>query len=259
MRDMVEVGPGYWSLRGHFRIGGLVDVGTQAALVRLSDGRFVLLDSYTLDPTVLSEVHRLTGGPDRVAAILNLHPFHTLHTRAMQAAFPSARLYGTTRHKRRFPDLPWEDPATEDPALWPAFGPDLAFTVPEGVAFVPRNEHLHFASVMACHRASGTIHVDDTFNALPIGRIGRALGRRPRISFHPTLARVLEPRAGAADAFRAWAERLIADWGDARHLCAAHNAVLDAVDLGHESIGPALRSALDRVAPKLKAHARKYG
>lgn len=259
MQDMVEVGLGYWSIRGKFRVAGLLNVGTQAALVALADGRFVMLDSYTLPPAVLAEVERLTGGPDRVAAILNLHPFHTLHCRAMHAQFPSAALFGTARHKQRFSDLPWEPLATEEPTLWPAFGPDLDFTVPRGVAFIPENEALHFASVLAYHRPSGTIHVDDTFNALPPGRIGRALGRRTRISFHVTLPRVLEPRPDAVAEFRAWAERLADDWGDARHLCAAHNAVLDAGRLGFDSFGPAMRDALARVEPKLTAHARKHG
>ncbi len=259
MRDLVDVGPGYWSIRGQFKIAGLLDVGTQAALVKLSDGRFVLLDSYTLTPKVLAEVERITGGADRVAAILNLHPFHTLHCAAMHAQFPSAALYGTARHKRRFPDLPWQPLTTEDSALWPAFGPDLEFTVPQGVTFVPENAQLHFASVMAFHRPSATIHVDDTFNAMPPGRIGRALGRRARISFHMTLAQVLEPRPGAVAEFRAWAETLVASWGEARHLCAAHNAVLDVKRLGFDSFAPAMRDALERVEPKLDAHAAKYG
>lgn len=259
MRDMVNVGPGFWSIRGDFKIAGLLNVGTQAALVKLSDGRFVMLDSYTLSPEVRTEVERLTGGADKVAAILNLHPFHTLHCEAMHRQFPSAKLYGTARHKARFPELPWETLTTEDPELWPAFAPDLDFTVPPGVAFIPENEHLHFASVMAYHRPSGTIHVDDTFTSLPPGPIGRALGRRTRISFHMTLPKVLEPRPGAVAEFRAWAETLAAGWGDARHLCAAHNAVLDVDRLGADSFAAAMRDALDRVEPKLKAHAEQYG
>ncbi len=259
MADLVEIGQGFWTIRGQFRIAGLLNIGTQAALVRLADGRFVLLDSYTLSPFALAEVERITGGADKVAAILNLHPFHTLHVEAMHAQFPSAALHGTARHKRKFPGLPWQDLATEDPALWPAFGPDLVFTVPQGVDFIPANEHLHFASVMAYHRPSRTIHVDDTFNALPPGGLGRALGWRPRISFHPTLAKVLHRRPGAADAFRAWAEDLSAQWGEARAMCVAHNALLRSEDLGGETFAPAMRDALNRVEPKLKAHAAKYG
>lgn len=259
MKDLVAVGEGFWSIRGQFRLAGVLNVGTQAALVHLSDGRFVLLDSYSLRPELLAELQRITGGADKVAAILNLHPFHTLHTQAMQAQFPSAALYGTARHKEKFPGLPWQDLDTEDPALWPAFDPDLDFTVPRGVAFIPANEQLHFASVMAYHRPSGTIHVDDTFNALAPGGLGRALGWRPRISFHPTLPKVLDQSPGAADAFRAWAEDLSADWGDARNLCAAHNAVLSVDQLGFASFAPAMRDALNRVEPKLQAHGAEYG
>ncbi len=258
MTDLVKIGEGFWSIRGQFRVAGLLNVGTQASLVAMSDGRFVLLDSYTLSPTVLAAVHRITGGADKVAAILNLHPFHTVHVTAMHAQFPSATLYGTARHKARFPDLPWQALTTEDPALWPVFAPILDFTVPRGVAFIPANEQLHFASVLAYHRPSKTIHVDDTFNALP-PRLGRMLGRRPRISFHQTLANVLDLRQGAVDEFRAWAEALSANWGQAKTLCIAHNAVLTAEQLGFETVAPAMRDALRRVEPTLKDHAAKHG
>ena len=62
MHEIVEIGAGYWSIRGDFKIAGVLNVGTQAALAKLADGRFVMLDSYTLSPEVLAEVARITGG-----------------------------------------------------------------------------------------------------------------------------------------------------------------------------------------------------
>ena len=35
---LVDLGEGFWSLRGSLRLGGIVDIGTQCALVRLASG-----------------------------------------------------------------------------------------------------------------------------------------------------------------------------------------------------------------------------
>ena len=39
----IDLGNGFWSVRGSFRIGGFFDVGTQCSLVRLANGNFVFL------------------------------------------------------------------------------------------------------------------------------------------------------------------------------------------------------------------------
>jgi hypothetical protein len=88
--------------------GGLIDIGTQCSLVRRASGKFVFLDSYTLDGAAQREADALTNGGKDVEAILNLHPFHTVHVRAMHQRYPKARLYGTARHPSRLPGLPWE-------------------------------------------------------------------------------------------------------------------------------------------------------
>ena len=99
-------------------------------------------------------------------AVLHLHPFHTVHVRAAHELFPSAKLYGTARHADKLGDLPWEPLHTEDAELHSAFAEDLAFSVPRGVDFVSSDPNLHFSSVLALHRASKTLHVDDTLVAL---------------------------------------------------------------------------------------------
>jgi hypothetical protein len=87
----------------------------------------------------------------------------------------------------------------------------------------------------------------------------RVLGLTDTLSFHPTLAKVLEPRPGAAKDFRGWAEALIESWGTAENLCAAHTAALQT---GRGS-GPPLRErllkALAKVDSTLRAHERKFG
>ena len=253
---LVRLAENFWSVRGAFRIGGVLDVGTQCALVRLADGDFVFLDSYTLIDSIRAEIDALTDGGTKVVAILSLHPFHTIHCEWMHAAYPQAALYGTARHLAKFPQLPWQDTKCEDAALAERFGADFDFSVPRGVPLVCDDESVHFSSVLALHRSSGTIHVDDTFNYLQKGFPLSLLPITGQLGFHPTLAKALEKRAGAADAFREWAIELGTRWADAHRIAAAHNAVLEI----HVGTFPDLvGEALGRVRPVLDKHRAEFG
>ncbi len=256
---VIQVAEGFWNIRGSFKVAGLIDIGTQASIVRRAGGGFLLLDSYTLNDALAHEVDAITGGPDNVEAVLNLHPFHTIHVGAIHARYPRAKHYGTARHLERFPELRWERVRTEDEATHARFADDLDFSVPAGVEFISANEHVHFSSVLAFHGASKTIHVDDTIMYLRLPRLLGLFGLSESTGFHPTLPQVLERSAGAAQAFRDWAATLAEDWGDAENLCAAHNAAL----LGRENDGATIRerilAALAKVEPKLAAHERRYG
>lgn len=255
--QILNIADDFWNIRGSFRIGGVLDIGTQASLVRLASGRFVMLDSLTLDAATLDAVNRLTEDGSLIDAIVNLHPFHTVHVEAMHSAFPQARLYGTQRHHDRFAALPWEPEKTENPELHQRLANDLDFSVPAGVDFISANPKLHFSSVLVRHRASQTLHVDDTLVYLRLPGPLRRLGRGDRLAFHPTLAQVLEKRPGAAADFRAWAEALIHDWADARHLCAAHTQALSSSS--DDPLMPRITEALHRVDKVLARHTRRYG
>ena len=122
---LIDLGNGFWTVRGSLRIGGVFDVGTQCSLVRLANGNFVFLDSYTLTDAIRAEVDALTDGGARVEAIINVHPFHTLHCEWMHRAFPQAKLYGTARHLEHLPDLPWESLRCEDDGLAQRYADDL--------------------------------------------------------------------------------------------------------------------------------------
>lgn len=257
--QIIQVAEDFWNIRGSFKVAGFVDIGTQASLVRRPTGKFLMLDSYTLSGDLADQVDELTGGTDNVDAVLNLHPFHTVHVRAVHERYPGAKHYGTARHLSRDPELAWQAEQTEDAALHAMFADELDFSVPRGVDFISSNEHLHFSSVIAMHRASKTIHVDDTVMHVRLPALARFFGLRDTTSFHPTLAKVLERRAGAVRDFRQWAEELIERWGDAENLCAAHTTTL----LARENPGPPIRDrllrALARVESTLSAHERKFG
>jgi hypothetical protein len=254
----IHVAEDFWNIRGSYRIGGFIDVGTQTSLVRRANGKFVLLDSYTLRGAAKREVGELTRDGKDIEAILNVHPFHTIHVHKVHEQFPHARLYGTARHTARFPELPWASTHTEDPALHDQFADDFEFSVPRGVDFISSDESVHFSSVLVLHRASGTIHVDDTFMVIRLPMLMRWFGLADAVSFHPTLAKALEKRAGADKDFREWANELIEHWGDAKNLCAAHTAALLDKDNRGESIHNRLLKALDKADNTLKSHERKY-
>jgi hypothetical protein len=257
--SILRVADGFWNIRGSYRIGGLLDVGTHASLVRRQSGKLVFLDSYTLSDAVGRDVDELTHGGKDVEAILNVHPFHTVHVKAMHERFPNARLYGTSRHLARFPELPWEKAKIEDPEAQALFADDLDFSVPRGVDLVSADEKVHFSSVLVRHRATRTIHVDDTLMYLRFPLPLRLLGMKHRVAFHPTLAKALERRPGAAKDFRQWAEDLAEQWGDTENLCTAHTATLTARENTGAPIKERILKALQAVEKKLAAHERAHG
>ncbi|MDC0661553.1 hypothetical protein [Marinobacter sp. SS21] len=253
-----QISNSFWNIRGDLKIGGVLNIGTHASLVKRGNGKFVLLDAYTLRGETKVKVDALTHSGTELEAIINLHPFHTLHVEAVHRQYPQARLYGTQRHRDKFPNLPWESELTESEACAALFAEDLEFAIPAGVDFISANEHLHFSSVLAYHRASRTIHSDDTLMFLQLpGPLGKL--KKPQVTFHPTLAKTLERRPGAAADFRNWAQALAARWSDAENLCAAHSATVLGRDNPSASIANRILTALQKVEKTLQAHEKKFG
>jgi len=155
--QILQIADDFWNIRGDFKIGGVLNIGTQASLVRRRNGKFILLDAYTLQGEVKEQIDALSNNGDDIGAIINLHPFHTVHVRKAHEQYPKAKLYGTQRHIEKFPDLPWQPELSESAACADLFADDLEFSVPEGVDFISSNENLHFSSVLAYHKASKTI------------------------------------------------------------------------------------------------------
>ena len=257
--EIIEVSSCFWNIRGSFKIGGVVDIKTHASLVRRANGNFVFLDSYSLGRDAREHVADIVGKGGEIEAILNVHPFHTMHVARMHELYPEARLYGTVRQLERFPDLPWEAERTEDPELHALYADDFEFSVPGGVDFVSANDNIHFSSVLVMHHASRTIHVDDTFMYIQLPRLLRLFGMKDSLGFHPTLSRALEKRVGAVADFRAWAAALIDALRDAENLCAAHTGPLLARDNTGASIPERLQKALQKCEPKLRTHEHRYG
>lgn len=256
--NILQISEDFWNIRGDFKIGGILNIGTHASMVRRGNGKFVLLDAYTLQGEVKEQIDDLSKNGVDIEAIINLHPFHTVHVQRTHNQYPNAKLYGTQRHIEKFPDLPWQPELTESDECADLFADDFEFSIPGGVDFISSNEHLHFSSVLAYHRASKTIHADDTLMYLQLpGLLGKL--KKPEISFHMTLAKTLEKRAGAAKEFRAWVRRLTEQWRDAENLCAAHSATLLGRENRSASIDSRILNALRKVEKTLQLHEKKFG
>lgn len=255
--QLLQISKDFWNIRGEFKIAGVLNIGTHASLVQLHSGKFVLLDAYTLQGEIKTRVDALTQGGAAIEAIINLHPFHTVHVVTAHQQYPKAKLYGTQRHLDKFPQLPWQPELTESEDFAALFAEDFEFSIPAGVDFISANEHLHFASVLAYHKSSKTIHVDDTLMYLPLpGLLGKL--KPPEISFHMTLSKTLQKRAEAAQEFRYWARHLAERWCDAENLCAAHSAAL--LNNGEPAISLENRilAALTKAEKTLKKHEKKF-
>ena len=103
--EIYDLGAGFWSIRGSFIKNGILDIGVQCALIRLTSGRFIFLDSYTLTGDVRDEVIALTNEGQVVVAVLNVHPFHTVHCTQMAQDFSQATFHCSSRHPHLVPEV----------------------------------------------------------------------------------------------------------------------------------------------------------
>ena len=253
---MQQIADAFWNIRGSFKIAKVIDIGTQMSVVRRANGRFLLIDSYAVEGEDKRQLMEMTGSGAAIDAIINVHPFHTLHCSKLHDLFPDARMIGTARHKRQAPRIKWDEGVIEDPKTQAEFGHDLEFSVPAGLDLVTDDDSVHAASVLVRHKASGVVHVDDTLNVLAGPGLMKRLLPQSRLKFHPKLSAALQPRAGAADDFTRWARDLADDWASTRTVCAAHSAVRE---LPAEGWRDEVRQALSDVEDTLAKHRAEYG
>ncbi|MET1754198.1 hypothetical protein ABVV53_01780 [Novosphingobium sp. RD2P27] len=253
---MKQLADNFWNFRGSFKIGGVLDIGTQMSLVRRSNGRFLMLDSYAVSDADKDSLLALTDNGAAVDAIINVHPFHTLYCRVAHRLAPTARLIGTRRHREQVPELPWESGVIEDVATQAEFAAELDFAVPSGLELVTSDDSVHASSVLARHRASGIVHVDDTLNVLAAPGLLKHILPQSRLRFHPMLGKALQARPGAANAFAGWARDLASQWAGTPIVCAAHSAVRRLPANGWRD---EVSRALSGVEKTLAAHRSQHG
>ncbi len=253
---MKKLADSFWNIRGVHRIGGVLDIGTHMSIVQRTDGKCVVIDGCDLDESQRAAVMTLTKKGKRVAAVVHVHPFHTLHVEATHRLFPDATLYGTARHHARAPALPWSAEPVEEWTDEHPLGDLFDLSVPDGVDFVSSDERVHVASVLVRHRQTQIVHVDDTFNIIAAPGMLRGLLPQSSLRMHPMLGRALKKQAGAADAYAAWASELGERWADTRIVCAAHSAVRSLPEGGFTQ---EVAAALESVTSTLERHRERYG
>ena len=242
---IIDLGAGFWNIRGTFRLGGVLNIGTQCSLVKLASGRFVFLDSYTLTDDVRAQVMALTNNGQDVEAVLNLHPFHTVHCAQMAKDFPQATFYGSSRHHKKVPEVQWADDLVESDAVAERY-PELKFSLSQGVHYIAPNEMIHAGSLLAFHPASKSLHVDDTFMSPPTKLLEAVLSE---LLLHPTTKKALKNEPNAGKEYCDWASNLADDWRDVRNFCAAHSYLVKFKDGEFEK---ALLKAIAKARPKLE-------
>lgn len=216
-RRLNPIGPGFWNIRGVFEVGP-IDVGTQMSIIQLDSGKFVVVDTVDLKEDLQVEFNVLTQNGTLVEAIIATHPFHTTYFPAWYQAYPNIPFYGTPRHLRIQPQIPWAG-SMYDCANRQQWLPQIHMRIPAGAEFVsPQPESSnHFTSILVFHPASRTIHVDDTID-LDEPFVGDML-------FHPSLVGpALYHVSGTPFAFRDWVQKIINEW-NFDNIVAAHKGI----------------------------------
>jgi len=251
-----QIAPNFFNIRHSFRIMmGLINVGTHMSLIKLKNGNYLVIDTIPLSPGLKQEIDVLTDFGTKMEAVIATHPFHTLAFPSFYQAYPDAPYYGTPRHLRKWPQIPWKG-SVDDCEIRSKWYPEVEMRIPDGAEFVnPMPERTnHFSGVFVYHRESLTIHVDDTLFYAVEPNILMKLGgfRHGQLSFHPSMNSVgLHHTPEAPYLFRDWVNGILNDW-EFDNLVTAH--------MGNK-IGGAkklLRELLDRSLPNFDRLHEKY-
>jgi len=243
--EIYDLGAGFWSIRGSFIKNGIIDIGVQCALIKRPSGRFIFLDSYTLTGDLRQQVMALTNEGRDVEAVLNVHPFHTVHCAQMAQDFPQATFYGSSRHPQQVPEVSWADDLVESDAVAERY-PELQFSIPKGIHYIAPDENVHASSLLVYHPASQSIYVDDTFE-IPPSKLFNAV--QPNLGLHPTTKKALKTEQNAGKHYCDWAVDLAHEWRNVRHFCGAHSGLMVFEEGQFEA---ALLSVIDNTRNKLE-------
>ncbi|KAI9365375.1 hypothetical protein DFJ73DRAFT_772316 [Zopfochytrium polystomum] len=213
---LIEVAPGFYTIQTSFEVAKGIDVGTQMSLLKLSSGKYLVIDTVDPDTAVKAAIDKLTDGGKLIQAVVGSHPYHTVYFKKFQELYPDAEYWGTKRHLRVLPDVKWTGDISTALTRW---SPDVSLRIPSGADFDdPQPESNHFSGLFCLHHASRTLHVDDTLvlagpsvDATVRGILGIAAGE---VGFHPTLGGV----GGSSEA-------VVAEW-EFENLVAAHRGVV---------------------------------
>jgi hypothetical protein len=254
-----EIGANFWNIRSSFRLfAGLVNVGDHMSLIRLSTGRFLVLDACRLKQAEWNWIDHMTDGGSLIDAVIATHPFHTCFFEPFNKKYPNAKYYGTPRHLKQMQSIPWICSVTEVgiQEAWESEG--IFMRIPAGADFDPADSTNHFCGMFVYHQPSRTLFNDDTLSVYErpgiMGQCMLALMRKKpeEVIFWPGgFKKGLKHTRDAPLQFLAFMEKVLEDW-DIDNICTAHNGVK------RGDAKQSLRHAIDKARPTLQHLADKW-
>ena len=129
---LYEIGPGFWNVRGHFRIfARMIDIGTQMSIAQLANGNFLVIDTVELDGHLRMQIDQLTANGELIEGVIGTHPAHIQSFQAFYEAYPQAAYYGTPRHLHVLSQIPWLG-SVDDCNVRRKWEPDIEMRIPAG-------------------------------------------------------------------------------------------------------------------------------
>lgn len=130
--ELYEIGPGFWNVRGHFRIlVKMIDIGTQMSIAQLANGNFVVFGAVELDAHLRQQIDQLTDNGNLIEGVVATHPFHTRFFLRFYQTYSQAAYYGTPRHLHVLPQIPWLG-SVDDCNVRHKWEPDIEMRIPAG-------------------------------------------------------------------------------------------------------------------------------
>lgn len=254
MSRMIEIGTNFWNIRDSFLyFGGLVDIGTHMSLIRLSTGKFLVIDTCNVNTTDKQKIDTLTENGTKIEAVIATHPFHTVYFKPFHKWYPNVPYYGTPRHLRMIPEIQWAGDISQPDNLSRWESENIFLRIPTGGDFDPVDQKNHFSTVFVFHAASKSIHIDDTvlFFDHP-GCVLNCFGKSHGSMEFWNLKKGLKPTKEAPGEFRDFIQQVINDW-DFENIIAAHtgNIIGGAKEKLRETLNKA-SPVLDQLASEAK-------
>lgn len=219
---LITIGTNFWNLRASFYILHFIDIGTHMSFIKLSSGRFLVVDTCEVPPTAKTAIDVLTENGNLIDAVIGTHPFHTMYFKPFHKMYPNVRYFGCPRHLRNV-DIPWAGNLLDHLNDWQAEG--VQMRVPDGADIDPVDQNNHLSSVFVFHQESKTIHIDDTvvYHEKNPGFVLRCAGAHAgKMSFWSGgLKKGLKNTKEAPGEFKNFIQGVINDW-DFDNIVTAH-------------------------------------
>lgn len=129
--ELYLIGSNFWNVRGRFKVLKFIDIGTQMSIIKLRNGKFLIIDTVEMDDHLRRQINQLTNNGQNIEAVIGTHPFHTLSFPAFYQAYPKAAYYGTPRHLCRLTEIPWKG-SLDDCDVRKKWEPDVEMRIPAG-------------------------------------------------------------------------------------------------------------------------------